>query len=200
MRKFFLSLLLISFSALLFAQETKNEPVSHSKSESKSVEFLSNKGLFVLKEYYDLGKIKGMEIYKGIHFEMDCKVLILTDIKNNTKISCLKLETTDGSFSNKITYTGTIDADELDDCIQILEYISSNLLSTRPAVYTEVEYRTRDFVKIGAFYNDKTLEWKVFCFTESSSNSGFYINPSEIANLKGVFERAKYVIRDKTSK
>ncbi len=196
MKKLFLSLLLISFSALLFAQETKNEPVS----QSKSIEFLSNKGLFVLKEFYNLGKIKGMVIYKDIRFEMDCIVLILTDIKNNTKISCLKLETTNGSLSNEITYTGTIDADELDDCIQILEYISNNLLSTRPAVYTEVEYRTRDFVKIGAFYDDKTVEWKVFVFPESSSNSAFYINPSEIANLKSVFERAKYVIRDKTSK
>jgi len=183
MKKLFLSLLLISFSALLFAQETKNEPVS----QSKSIEFLSNKGLFVLKEFYDLGKIKGIHIYKDIYSEMDCEVLIITDIKNNTKMSCLRLK--------QDKYVGTIDADELDECIQTLEYISNNLLSTTPTVYTEVEYISRDFVKIGAFYNKG---WRIVVYL--SPNSVFHLEPSEIANLKSVFERAKYVIRDKTSK
>lgn len=192
MKNLLLSFLMIGFAVLSFAQETTKEPVS----QSESVEFLSNSGLFVLREYYELGEIKSIEFIKGVRDEMDCRALIMTNLKDNTKMGCFRFEIIEGSIQNSVTLIGTIDADELDACIQILKYISNNLLPTKPAIYTEVEYITRDNVKIGAFFSDKASLWHVYT---TFSNTRFIIDPLEIPNLINKLERAKYLIKDKTA-
>ena len=68
MRKVILLLMLSIFvSATSFAQITKNEAP---KSKNKAVELLEAKGSCLVKKYYNLRKIKGLE----------CKVLIVNDI------------------------------------------------------------------------------------------------------------------------
>ena len=186
MRKVLVSLMLVAFSVLLYAQETPKEP----ESQSKSVEFLSKNGSFILKEFYDLGKVKGVT----------CQVLIMTNIKDNTKMGCLRLETTYSSSYSTDSYIGTLDVDELDACIQSLEYISNNLLPSTPAVYTEAEYKTRDRVRLGAFYNERKSSWSAFVYTTYSSRSCEFLDSSSITSLISVMERAKSLIKEKTSK
>ncbi len=186
MKKVLLSFLLIGISIFSFAQETPKEP----ESQSKSVEFLSKNGSFILKEFYDVGKVKGVT----------CQVLIMTNIKDNTKMGCLRLETTYSSSYTTDSYIGTLDVDELDACIQSLEYISNNLLPTTPAVYTEAEYKTRDKVRLGAYYNERKAAWSAFVYTTYSSRSCEFLDSSNITSLITIMEKAKNLIKEKTNK
>lgn len=185
MKRILLLFLFIVSSLVLFAQETTKTP----DSQSKSVEFLSKNGTFIVKEFYDLGKVKGVE----------CQVLIMTNIRDNTKMGCLRLKTTYSSSYSTDSYIGTLDVDELDACIQCLEYISNNLLSSIPLVYTEAEYKTRDEVRLGAYYNERKSAWSAFIYTTYSSRSAEFLDSSNITSLISIMGRAKELIKEKTA-
>ena len=124
MNKVILFLLLSIFvSASSFAQAQKDDVP---ESKSKAVEFMTADGSFLVKEFYDLQKIKGVE----------CQVLIMNNIVSGKKMGCLRLETQYRSQYSSDSYIGTLDSDELDACIQSLEYIKNTLLPSAPKVYT----------------------------------------------------------------
>nr|DAE34984.1 MAG TPA: hypothetical protein [Caudoviricetes sp.] len=158
------------------------------KSNSKAIEFLQSNGTFIIKEFYDLPKVKTLE----------CQVLILTDIVNKKKMGCLRLETVHFSSYSKSadTYVGTLDFDELDACIQSLTYIKDNLLPSMPTVYTEAEYKTLDNVKLGAFYGSD--KWETFVYTKGyTSRSAVFFDSASIELLISVMNQAKQIISEK---
>ena len=126
-------MLSIFVSASSFAQAQAKDEVPESK--SKAVEFMTADGSFLVKEFYDLQKIKGVE----------CQVLIMNNVVSGKKMGCLRLETQYRSQYSSDSYIGTLDSDELDACIQSLEYIKNTLLPSAPSVYTEAEYKTNDY-------------------------------------------------------
>ena len=152
MRRFLL--LLIAFvlvTSVLFAQGSKGE------SKSKSIEFMASCGSLIKKEFYDLyKKVKGVE----------SQVLIITNVLTGKKMGCLRLETSDYSGGSKDSYIGTLDYEELDACIKSLTYIKDELLLTHPDVYTEVEYKTLDDLKLGAYYSNSKGKWTAFIYTK----------------------------------
>ena len=89
-----------------------------SGSSSKTLQLLEADGSFLVKSFYDLATVK----------EVDCKVLIITDAFSGKKMGCMRLETKPSAARSKETYVGTLDADELDACIQALSYMKENLL------------------------------------------------------------------------
>lgn len=107
-----------------------------SGSSSKTLQLLEADGSFLVKAFYDLATVKGG----------DCKVLIITDAFSGKKLGCMRLETRPSAARAAETYVGTLDADELDACIQALSYIREHLLLSPCETYTEAEYRTRDLI------------------------------------------------------
>lgn len=184
MKKVILLLLLsISVSASSFAQAKDEVP----ESKSKAVEFMTADGSFLVKEFYDLQKIKGVE----------CQVLIMNNVVSGKKMGCLRLETQYRSQYSNDSYIGTLDSDELDACIQSLEYIKNTLLPSAPAVYTEAEYKTNDGVKFGAYYNKG--KWTAFVYTKSyTSRSAVFLDVENIDSFIAVMQQAKTMIEDKT--
>ena len=137
------------------AQEQKE------KSSSKTVEFLSKDGSFFKKEFYDQPSVGSS------YNKIDCTVLIITDMKSNEKRGCLRLTTHYPSSSGNDDYIGTLDPDELDACVMCLDKIQSDITTTVPSTYTEAEYKTRDGVQIGAYWNKKKSEWVIYIQTKS---------------------------------
>lgn len=169
------------------AQERAKDEIPESK--SKSVEFLKADGTFLLKEFYDLEKIKGVE----------CQVLIMTNIVTGEKMGCLRLETHYKSQYTSDNYVGTLDSDELDACIQSLEYIKSTLLLSSPDVYTEAEYKTNDGVKFGAYFNKG--KWIAYVYTKGyTSRSAEFLGADNITSFISVMNQAKLLITEKTIK
>ncbi|MBE9488097.1 MAG: hypothetical protein IMY73_02835 [Bacteroidetes bacterium] len=188
MKKKALIILMLLISTSLFAQN--KETVNIPETNSKSMEFMSKDDSFIKKEFFDKGNIKGLK----------CQVLILTDINNQNKIGCLKLETScNASYGSPAnTFIGILDMDEINDCIKSLEYIKDNLLSTSPSIYTEAEFKTRDNLKFGAYYNENKKKWKAYVYTKGSkSHSAEFFNSSNISSLIDVMNNAKIEIEEK---
>ena len=186
----FLAVLAIMSVTATFAQETEK------KSASKTVEFLSKDGSFLKKEFYDLPTVKGL--YSE---SVDCQVLIITDLKDNSKIGCLRLTTYYSSSVANDSYIGTLDPDELDACIMCFEKIVSDITVAPASTYTEVEYKTRDGVQLGTYWYEKKSEWKTYVQTKSySSRSMTSISSENVSVLISNLKQAKQIIAEKTAK
>ena len=165
------------------AQEQKE------KSSSKTVEFLSKDGSFFKKEFYDQPTVGSS------YNKIDCEVLIITDMKSNEKRGCLRLKTHYPTSSGNDDYIGTLDPDELDACVMCLEKIQSDITPTEPSTYTEAEYKTRDGVQIGTYWNKKKNEWIIYVQTKSySSRSMSTVDASNLSSLIKNLKDAKEMI------
>lgn len=182
MRKILFLLVAFVLSAnVSFAQDSKDE------SKSKSVEFMAGCGSLMKKEFYDLPKVKGVEN----------QVLIMTNVLNGKKMGCLRLETSYYNGRSSDSYIGTLDYEELDACIKSLTYIKDKLLLTSPDVYTEVEYKTLDNLKLGAYYSKG--KWTAFIYTKGyTTRSADFLDASNIASFIDVMTQAKSMIVEKT--
>lgn len=186
MKKIFILLALI-MPMLLCAQEKEE------KSNSKTLEFLSKDGSILKKEFYDLPDVVGK--YKKIQNQ----VLIITDMKTNKKIGCLRLITTYTSSSDDSNYIGTLDPDELDAAVLSMDKILNDVVPTTPTAYTEVEYKTRDGVTIGSFWQENKSEWTIYIQTKSyTTRSWVSFKSEELANLIKNLKDAKTMIDEKT--
>lgn len=175
-----LSMLLLS--GLAYAQEKEEE------SNSKAVEFLSKDGTFMKKEFYELPQI-------GIgQFKLESNVLIITDMITGYKMGCLRLSTFSNLGGSTDEYIGTLDKDELDACIQCLELMQTDILTTKPEVYTETNYRTLDGVTIGSYYSNKT--WTVFVRTKEYTSRSL-TTIGNVPKLIDNFKKAKEIIASK---
>lgn len=184
MKKFLFFVAALMISATTFAQDKASED----KTESKTLEFMSRGSSLIKKEFYDLEAVKGVK----------CQVLIVTDLLENKKIGCLRLETTYTGYSTSDTYIGTLDYDEIDDCIKSINYIRENILTSTPETYTETEYSTRDNIEVGAYYNEKKLSWTAYVYTKSyTSRSAEYFDASSLSSLVAVMTKAKNMIAEK---
>ena len=59
MRKIFIITVLSFFSLMTYSQEKNN--TSSSETKSKAIEYLEKNGMFVSKEFYNIGKVKGID-------------------------------------------------------------------------------------------------------------------------------------------
>ena len=161
---------------------------SEDKSESKTLEFMAQGSSLIKKEFYDLETVKGVK----------CQVLIVTNLLQNTKLGCLRLETTYTGYSTSDTYIGTLDYDEIDDCITSINYIKENILPSVPETYTETAYSTRDKIQVGAYYNEKKLAWTAYVYTKSyTSRSAEFFDSASLTSLVEVMTKAKEMIAEK---
>lgn len=173
-----------------FAQEATEK-----KSASKTVEFLSKDGSFYKKEFYDLPAVGSS------YNKIDCQVLIITDLKSNEKRGCLRLTTYYSSSVTSDSYIGTLDPDELDACIMCFDKIVSEITVSPATTYTEVEYKTRDGVQLGTYWNDKKSEWRTYVQTKNYiSRSMSSISNDNVASLVNNLKQAKQMIAEKTTK
>ena len=183
MKKLFILLVLLCSVAVSNAQEKETE-----KSQSKAILFEQGIGSLIKKDFYDLPKVCGVEN----------QVLILTDILTGTKIGCLRMETKPFSSSNE-TYVGTLDFEELDAAIKSLSYIKETILPTTPDVYSEIVFKSKDGVKLGTYFNQKTRKWVVFIYTKSyTSRSAKYFDETELSEMIEIMKTAKSKIQELT--
>lgn len=188
-------ILILVVIAIMSLTTTFAQEAAEKKSASKTVEFLSKDGSFFKKEFYDLPAV-GTSYNK-----VDCQVLIITDLKSNEKRGCLRLTTYYSSSVSNDSYIGTLDPDELDACIMCFEKIVSEITVSPATTYTEVEYKTRDGVQLGTYWNDKKSEWRTYVQTKYySSRSMSSVSNDNVASLINNLKQAKQMIAEKTAK
>lgn len=179
LRKIFLVIAL--FCATLAPAQTQEQ-----KSESKTIEFLAKAGSLLQKDFYDVGEAGGIK----------CQILIITDKVNGIKRGCLRVEHYD--YRSENTYIGTLDSDEIDACIKSLDYLINEAFATTPEVYTELEYRTRDGVQFGAYYDHEKKGWHPYAKTKSyTDRSQVFPNIENFTKLVDVIKSAKPLLAEK---
>lgn len=187
--KQFLFLIALLIPVVSYAQESKE------KSSSKTIEFLSKDGSFLKKEFFDLPTVGSS------YNKVDCQLLIITNMKTNDKIGCLRLTTHYPTSSGNDDYIGTLDPDELDACVMCLEKIQSDIIITTPDTYTEAEYKTRDGVEIGTYYSEKKKNWIIYVKTKGyTSRSMSTVESTNLPVLIQNLKDAKTQIAEKTKK
>ena len=181
-----MTIVLLFCSYLAFSQQKQSaEP----ESASRTLEFMKKDGTLIQREFYPLGKVKGV----------DCEVLIITDIISKKKMGCLRLTTEFPSSYSTDSYIGTLDYDEIAACIKSIDYINENLIETTPPAYTEIEYKTRDKVEVGAYYSEKKNTWSAYVKTKSyTSKSMEFFAASDLQQLASIMGQAKSIIEEKT--
>ena len=183
--------LLIIIAAMIVDFCPLNAQQKEKESESITLKFMESSGSFLVKEFYDLGTIKGVA----------CKVLIITDIVSNKKIGCMRIETSYRSSYNSTpdTYIGTLDADELDACISSLRYLKDKIIPQNAKTYTEAQYKSRDNVEIGAYFSDVKRKWTAYVQTKSyTSRSMEFFEAENLDALSLTMKKAKEMILEKT--
>ena len=183
MKKLFILLVLLCSVAVSNAQEKETE-----KSQSNAVLFEQSIGSLIRKDFYNLPKVRGVEN----------QVLILTDILTGEKMGCLRMKPKQYSSSNE-PCVGTLDFEELDAAIKSLSYIKENILPTTPDVYSEIVFKSKDGVKLGTYFNQKTRKWVVFIYTKSyTSRSAKYFDETELSEMIEIMKTAKSKIQELT--
>ena len=167
---FFLGCLLAT--CICFAQKD-------SSSQSKAVEFMSKSSTLLQKEYHYLGKIQK---YKGALYAKDTisfQVLFIKNVSSGKEIGCLRLITEyKGNYTND-TYIGTLDYEEIDDCLQSLTYAKNIIQLGIPEKYTEIVYITNDNLKLGVYGDFEG--WKLFVYTKGYiDRSAIVLPPNKI--------------------
>ncbi|MBQ8222119.1 MAG: hypothetical protein IJZ87_02040 [Bacteroidales bacterium] len=180
--------LFVILSVIISITGMAQEKSVDDKSESKTLEFMSQGSSLIKKEFYDLGKVKGVE----------CQVLIITNLLSNERLGCLRLETKYQGYSSSETYVGTLDYDEIDDCLNSINFICENILTITPTVYTETEYRTRDNIEVGAYYSENKSSWTAYLYTKNYTNRSVeFFDLESLSSLAKIMQNAKVMIAEK---
>ena len=124
-------------------QQTQTQPSPISQSGNNEVDpysnaekFADSAGRLVRKEYIGFGHILTYNI----------QVIHLTDLVNGTRRNALR-------FINTQNQEAYLDEDEVAALSISMYTISEKVLSTTPANYTEVKYRSRSGFEAGCFYD-----------------------------------------------
>lgn len=137
----------------------KNTTIAYSEGEGTNVRnFLAHKGSIVVKEFREIGKLKGR--YSD---SIMISTLILAIIKGANRKT---------SYGVKLEHVGTesysdlsvlLDFDELHELAEAFDFISSlaEKLKIQKCDYTEVVYSTKDDAQFG-FYQDKDQQQQAF--------------------------------------
>ena len=179
---------MVSLLTCTLFSEVYGQEAETTKTDSKTIEFMAKDGTLLQRDFYELGKVSSV----------DCQVLVITDCISNQKVGCMRLKTYNYTKYSSDSYIGTLDYDELEACIKSIRYIKDNLLNTVPERYTEVSYKTRDKVEVGAYYSVDKKKWTVYVQTKSyTSKSIEFLSTDNMRTLLEKMEQAKEIIADK---
>jgi hypothetical protein len=144
MKKFFLVTLLFGVWALVYSQDSDTLSLAES--------FSSRAGSVVERQFYDVGKIKGLTV----------QVVKYKDLVTEKSLSSLRFEYTDVKTYTSSTKISVLDSDELDGAIKALTAILQSVYYAKREVYTEITYRSRGRFECGAFFDLKKDDWVSF--------------------------------------
>jgi hypothetical protein len=118
---------------------------------SRIQEFQSQKGILIIKEFFEIGMVKGQ--YGS---DLEFSILRLTNPNGNVSLKGLKLSSSKrGSYSTD-EQSALLDEEEVDALITALQYmvqIQNEKGSDKNMPYTEYIFRAKDGFEIGFMVN-----------------------------------------------
>lgn len=171
----------ITFLTIYFQTVGQTAKTSEKAGERSKVESFSLKtGSLIKKVFFDIGTAKGIEI----------KVLHLTDLLSNIKLSGIKLETSVTKSYGSTEKSCFLDFDEIDALLKSAKLLIESLKSSED-VYSEYLFTSRDGFQAGAF-SDRKEGWSYFLKLERYDNDSYiFMNKSDFQKMMDLISQAK---------
>lgn len=186
----YILLMLLFCSGLVCRGQAGSEKNEEAKDLTKLEEFSSKAGNLIEKEFFFLGEVKELEI----------NLLTIRDLIKNTKIEGVKFEVeySIGSYGSiKRSTNAFIDYDEIDGMVKSLTYLKNNVFATQRLNYTEVAYKSRSGVEVGAYFDENKKDWHPFLkVSKYISDSNIYPKIADLDMLITSLSLAKKMIED----
>ncbi|MBL0136936.1 MAG: hypothetical protein IPP86_00210 [Bacteroidetes bacterium] len=146
--------------------------------------FSERSGSLMKREFFDVGKIRGMKIKM-------MKITNLTDPGSKT-LSGARFECST-QYSDYIAF---VDADELDGLIASLDFIQSKIFNDTAKTYTEVEFKTRGGFKSGCYFSQNDNKWSGYIQVASySDKSMVFLEQEDFGKFKNMVEQVKELMK-----
>jgi hypothetical protein len=171
----FASIYVCLFTVLVFGQV---KPVE--KDQSNIEKFSAKSGSLIEKRFIDIGSVK----------ETRVKVLVLTDLISNAKVSGVKFEKDTATKYTTDTKSAFLDLDEVDGLIKSVNVIRTKVLPSTPEIYTEVVFTSRSGYSSGCYFSKG--KWNAFMKLERFDNDSYeWLQPEDFETLVNLLQQAK---------
>jgi len=141
-------------------------------------EFSSRSGTLIQREFTRIGEFTGVRV----------DVVKVSDLIGKTSIQGVRISANAGASAARDTVF--LDADELDTFLKATALMKAAAFSTTPDSFTDVTYRSRGGITIGAVYANK--RWNPYLrldrFDQKTSLS---VDQSEIESLRDLIAHVK---------
>ena len=191
MRKYLLIALAVLFlvPVVSFAQVKEEEKAKEPPTKLEA--FLAKKGTLIVKDFYELGELRGLG-------KMQLNALIIYEPgMENTKIRGIRVEITEaGSYGR--SNTSFLDLEEVESLSKAIAYIADlaeKWKGINREAYTEVIYATKDDFKVG-FYQ-KGSERRAFASSSYIGKASFIMKVEDFISMKGIIDKGLSVLKEK---
>jgi hypothetical protein len=186
---FLLALILLFFSSCQkespLNSTVQNEPADSLKNITKLQQFLTKRGILIVKDFYHLGKIQGLH-----SAEMDFDAVVLYEPgKESERVRGIRIQISVQRSYGVNNETAFLDMEELESLSKALDYMNNLKITwaNTPKEYTEVAFETHGNFKTG-FYKQKNdvMAWTSAGYGEG--NNCFLKQTEELLSIKKIID------------
>ena len=178
MRSLLLSSMMLVATGLLHAQALPTPIPELTNVE----EFSSRSGTLIQREFTRVGDFSGVRV----------DVVRVSDLIGKTSVQGVRISANVGANAGRDTVF--LDADELDTFLKATALMRTAAFSTTPDSFTDVTYRTRGGITIGAVYAN--TRWNPYMRLDRfDAKSALNVDQNEIESLRDLIAQAKERIK-----
>jgi hypothetical protein len=191
MRKYLLIALAVLFLAPIVSFAQVKEEEKAKEPPTKLEAFLAKKGTLIVKDFYELGELRGLG-------KMQLNALIIYEPgMENTKIRGMRVEITEaGSYGR--SNTSFLDLEEVESLSKAIAYmadLAEKWKGINREAYTEVIYATKGDFNVG-FYQ-KGSEMRAFASSGYIGKASFFMEVEDFISMKGIIDKGLSVLKEK---
>lgn len=148
---------------------------------AKAEEVLATSGALLEKQFYDIGKVKGIEV----------QILRVKNLSSKVEFNAVRLSYTYRSQYSSDEKIATLDAEEMDGLLKSMDYILNITIKENKTTYSEVVFTSRTGTRVGVYYDLIAEEWKAFVEIDKyKTNSSVFFGTNSLQELYNVFVKA----------
>jgi hypothetical protein len=171
----------LTFVLLLLGAGTLHAQTQPRERELSNIEkFSAKSGTLIEKRFMDVGSVKSVKI----------RVLILTDLILNTRISGVRIEYEYSGRLGSDTKIAFLDPDEVVGLVKSIDVLKSKVFISAPDSYTEVQFNSRGGFEAGCYFGKG--KWSTYLKLERFDSDSFvFLTPEDFDVLRDLLQQAK---------
>jgi hypothetical protein len=172
---------IFSFALVLISMSFGYGQTQPKERELSNIEkFSAKSGTLIEKKFIDIGSVKSVKV----------RVLRLTDLVSNARVSGVRMEYEHSGRLGSDTKIAFLDPDEVDGLVKSIDVLKTKVFVSSPDSYTEVEFNSRGGFEAGGFFGKG--KWSTFLRLERFDRDSFvFLSPEDFDVLRDLLQQAK---------